>query len=104
MKIVYSAQNIAVVGIYKSILEGNGIGCRIRNEFLTAAMGELPPIECWPQLCVEDEDYPEALRVLEEALSPTETGSWRCGSCGEEVEGGFGECWKCGSARPSLEK
>jgi hypothetical protein len=100
MKSVYSAPNIAVVGIYKSILEGNGIRCWLKNEFLSAAMGELPPIECWPQLCVDDEDYTEAQRVLAEAISPGETIPWRCPSCGEEIEGEFCECWKCGKERP----
>jgi len=34
--------------------------------------------------------------------SPSEAGlasPWRCAACGEEIEGQFRECWKCGSAR-----
>lgn len=103
MKTVYSAPNISLVSVFRSILEGSGVSCLIRNEYLTAGMGELPPIECWPQLCVEDEDFPEAKRIVEEALSVKEMTPWRCCSCGEEMEGQFTECWKCGKGRPSLE-
>jgi len=69
MKSVYSAANFSLVGVFRSILEGNGIRCWIRNEYLSAGMGELPPIECWPQLCVDDDDFPEAKRIIEEAFS-----------------------------------
>jgi hypothetical protein len=46
MNTVYSAANISLVGVFQSILEGDGIRCRIRNEYLSAGMGELPTIEC----------------------------------------------------------
>ena len=98
---VYSAPNIALVSIFRSILEGHGIKCRVKNEFLSAGLGDIPPIECWPQLCVEEHDLREARRLVAEALAP-ETGataSWKCGTCGEDVEGQFSHCWKCGKAR-----
>jgi ABC-type ATPase with predicted acetyltransferase domain len=64
-------------------------------------MGELPPFECWPQLCVEDDDFWEAKRIVEEAFSAKEMIAWKCDSCGEEIEGQFTECWKCGESRHS---
>jgi len=100
MKTVYSASNISFVSIYRSILAGHGIRCRIRNEFLSAGMGELPPIECWPQLCVDDDDYEEAKRIVEDALNEKDTAAWTCDACGEELEGQFSECWNCGTSRP----
>ncbi len=100
MKTVYSAQNIALVSIFQNILEGSGIKCWIKNEFLSAGVGEIPPIEGWPQLCVDDDDYEEAKRIVEEALSTREMTSWKCDSCGEEIEGQFTECWNCGKNRP----
>ncbi|MBI4634263.1 MAG: DUF2007 domain-containing protein [Deltaproteobacteria bacterium] len=101
MKTVYSAQNIALVSLMKNILDGCGIECRIKNEFLSGAVGELPPIECWPQICVNDEKFPEASRIVEEALSSEtdEMIGWKCKSCGEEIEGQFTECWSCGKSR-----
>lgn len=101
MKTVYSASNVSLVSIIQNVLHGHGIRCWLKNEFLSAGMGELPPIECWPQLCVHDEDFSEAKRIVEEALTPQETASWKCDSCGEVHEGQFTECWKCGKDRPS---
>lgn len=104
MKPVYSASNISFVSIFQNILEGHGIRCRIRNEFLSAGSGEIPPIECWPQLCVDDDDFPDAKLIVENALSAEEMPAWKCASCGEESEGQFTECWKCGESRPSSDR
>jgi hypothetical protein len=97
---VYSAPNITMVSIFRSILEGHGIACRVKNEFISAGVGDIPPIECWPQLCVEEKDLPEAERIVAEALAPDREsfGTWKCQACGEEVEGQFSHCWKCGKA------
>jgi hypothetical protein len=103
MKTVYSANNISLVSIFQNMLEGHGIRCWIKNEFLYVGMGELPPIECWPQLCVDDDDYAEAKRIVEEALSVEEMTAWKCDSCGEEIEGQFTECWKCGNSRSAAD-
>jgi hypothetical protein len=85
----------------KNILDGRGIECWIKNEFLAGAGGGLPPIECWPQLCVNDETFSEASRIIEEAPS-SETDAmkgWKCKSCGEAIEEQFTECWNCGKSR-----
>jgi len=100
MKTVYSAPNISLVSIFRSVLEEHGINCWIKNEYLSAGAGEIPPIECWPQLCVEDDAFLEAQRIVDEALTVKVTAPWTC-ACGEELEGQFTECWKCGSSRPS---
>jgi len=99
MKTVYSASNISIVSIFQNILEGYGSRCWVKNEFLHAAIGEMPPIECWPQLCVDDKDYEEAKRIVDEALSERDLPVWICDSCGENIEGQFSECWNCGKSR-----
>jgi len=101
MKTVYSASNTSFVSIFQNILEGHGIRCWIKNEFLSAGIGELPPIECWPQLCVDDDDFSEAKRIVSEALSVEVMTAWNCDTCGEAIEGQFTECWKCGKSRHS---
>ena len=99
-KTVYSAANISLVSIFKNILEGRGIKCWIKHEALLAGIGELPPIETWPQLCVENDDYSEAKRIVEEALAAKDINiAWKCDSCGEVIEGQFTECWNCGKSR-----
>jgi lambda repressor-like predicted transcriptional regulator len=100
MKTVYSSSTISIVSIFQNILEGHGISCWIKNEFISAGIGQIPPIECWPQLCVDDGDFSEAERIVAEALAVKESAAWKCDSCGEEIEGQFTECWKCGSSRP----
>jgi len=99
MKTVYSAPNLSLVSIVEAILAEEGIKCWIRNQYLFAGMGEIPPIECWPQLCVDDADYPSADRIVKDALAEKEMPNWRCACCGEELEGQFTECWKCGTSR-----
>jgi hypothetical protein len=100
MPTVYSAPNITLVSIIRSLLERHGINCWVENEFISAGMGDIPPIECWPQLCVEENDLPEATRVVAMALAPETQAAWRCETCGEEIEGQFAQCWKCGRSGP----
>lgn len=88
--------------LLKELLEGEGIACLLRNEELFAAMGEIPFIECLPELwVVDDEVYPRARVLLEGWLQADEhkAESWVCPGCGERLEGQFGACWKCGRAR-----
>ena len=86
----------------KSLLESSKIECIIRNQLLAGAIGEIPPIECWPEVWImHDEDYTEAMDIINSAtVSHTDTNSfWRC-TCGETIEGQFSACWACGSERP----
>ncbi|MDX2426533.1 MAG: DUF2007 domain-containing protein, partial [Cycloclasticus sp.] len=47
---VFSAQDFIEVAFWRNYLEQQDIACQIRNEYLTGAAGEMPPIECWPEL------------------------------------------------------
>ena len=91
----------AEAGLIKELLEREGIVCLIRNEQLFAALGEIPFLECLPELwLVDDEVWPRAKLLLDSWLK-NETGglSWTCPSCGETLEGQFGACWNCGTQR-----
>lgn len=103
MKKLYSAQNPLTISHLKNILESGGIRCAVKNLYLASAVGELPPIECWPELwVVDDARYAEARAVLERTLAPLRVVAepWTCKNCGVEIEGQFTECWKCGRSRP----
>ena len=39
------------------MLETAGIACEIRNDRLAGALGEIPFVECWPELWVVDNIY-----------------------------------------------
>ena len=103
MKKLHTAPDPLVISHLKNILESGGISCAVKNSYLSAAVGELPPIECWPELWVlDDARLDEAREVLEKMLAPLRSVSvpWTCRKCGVEVEGQFSECWSCGSSRP----
>ena len=103
MKNIYSAQDPLMVGHLKNVLESHGIESVIRNMDLFSLAGEIPPIECWPELwVVDDARYAEAQAIIRETLSPLVSVKkpWKCSRCGEEIEGQFAGCWNCGNSRP----
>ncbi len=101
MRDVFVHQDHARVGFYKSVLDDAGIATFVRNENGNY-MAQVPLPLMDPVLCVvNDEDYDEAMRLLEpiyyEKL-PT-AADWHCAKCGEEVPGAFDACWHCGELR-----
>ena len=54
------------VNLLKGLLEQEGIPCLIKNEYLSIAMGDLPPAECFQELWLLDvDDYPHAREIWE---------------------------------------
>ena len=91
-----------MIGHLKNVLATFNIECITKNYELSSAAGELPPIECWPELwVVDDHQQAEAAAILKKTLAPLKAvkKSWYCAGCGEEIEGQFSECWKCGRSR-----
>lgn len=102
MKRVYCAKDPLMVGHLRNVLALHGIECVTRKLDLTTGAGELPPVECWPELwIIDDERLPEAEAILRKALAPMKAVRklWTCSGCGEQIEGQFSECWKCGRER-----
>jgi hypothetical protein len=96
-KIGGSIDNVAI-GYIVSMLEQADIEFVIRNQYLSGALGELPVMECWPEIwIVNDTDYEEAMEIARVATATLtdQDGSWQC-RCGESNEGQFASCWKCG--------
>lgn len=92
-----------MAGHVKSLLEEDGIHCLIKNEALSGAIGEIPPIECWPEVWItDDDDYDRAKAIIENLLEDAQTIKlpWLC-ECGEEIEGQFYACWHCGREKPA---
>ena len=96
------AESLALIGHYRNALEQEGIACIIKNELLAGALGEVPFLECLPELWVlRDGDAARAERLIAELRLPAVTGpSWRCPQCGEDNDAGFGACWSCGAIAP----
>ena len=101
MKRVYGSHDRLLVGFLHELLTSRGIDCVVRNDFLGGGAGELPPNECWPELwVVDDGDWPQARRLVDEQLAQAEAPPWRCPGCGETIEGQFARCWHCGREAP----
>ncbi len=97
MKRVYRAASLVQVAHIRNLLLAAGIDSEIRNQYLAGAIGELPMMETWPQLVVEEADEPRALRVIERAAAPAVGEPWVCENCGERLEPQFTNCWRCGA-------
>ena len=100
MKKVYSSALLTIVENVKNVLELNEIRCVLKNQYLSAALGDIPPIECWPQLWVADEDVERALQIIDLSVDKeSPQGKWVCPKCKEKLEAQFTECWNCGTTR-----
>ena len=97
MKRVFSSWNLAAVHHARNVLDAAGIRAVVKNEYLSSAMGELPPAECEAQIWVlEDADLARAEEVLR--WSPPAGPDWTC-ECGETLGAQFSQCWRCGAYR-----
>jgi hypothetical protein len=99
MKRVYRAASLIQVAHARNLLVTAGIECEIRNQYLAGAMGELPLLETWPEVLVQDDDEARSLQILERAAAPAKGEPWVCDACGERLEPQFTTCWRCGSGR-----
>jgi hypothetical protein len=95
---VYTAESIVEIAHLRNVLEADGIACIVRNERLSGALGEIPFVECWPELWILESGYALRARELIESArrGATERGpDWKCERCGEVVEAQFDDCWRC---------
>lgn len=101
MKKVYGSDNSIEIAQLRSLLEASHIACITRNDFLQGAAGELPVMECWPELWVIENSQHEHARTLIEAflLSASRGNAWDCAQCAERIDAPFSQCWRCGTER-----
>lgn len=99
MRRLAQAPNLAIATLWADALRAQGVSASIQREFLAAAAGQLPPDQCLPEVWVdEDEHFERAEQLLAELRQPLQR-RWHC-VCGELVEGGFEQCWRCGAMMP----
>lgn len=101
MKCVYSHDNPFLVFNIRNILENNGIDCLVKNDIISSAAGEVPPISVWPEVwIINDNDLKKSEKLIDNAIhgDPTLT-SWFCLKCGETNAPAFELCWYCGNDR-----
>ena len=101
MKRVCSSELLAEIGHYRNLLEQAGIACVVKHEQLCGGLGEIPFIDCLPELWViRDEELPRATQLLEaQRADPGFVAPpWNCRACGQPNEGHFALCWSCGAS------
>jgi len=98
MRKVHTADSIIEIAHLRNVLEQAGIACIVRNERLGGVVGEIPFVECWPELWVlRNGDALQARGLIDtvRAASSVPHPDWICAECGERVEGQFDACWRC---------
>ena len=104
MRKVHTAESTIEIAHLRNLLECEGITCIVRNDRLAGVIGEIPFVECWPELWVTEPG--QALRargLIEQALRPRPAGNdWTSAGCGEHMGAQFSDCWRCaGAAEPA---
>ena len=100
MKLVYTHPSLIVVAQARASLEQQGIQTQIHNQYAAGAIGELAPIDAWPELWVlRDRDEELARRLVDQAMSSEDEPDWTCKSCENPSPGSFERCWSCGRDR-----
>ncbi len=99
MRRLAQAPNLAIATLWVHALREDGIAASVQREYLGAAAGQLPPDQCLPEVWIDDETQFELARGLLRGLQQRPQRQWHCG-CGEFVEGGFEQCWRCGAMMP----
>jgi hypothetical protein len=105
MKRVWSGASLHDTTHFKNLLEHAGIDCLIKNRELGGGLGDLPVLDCAPELWVlRDAQEPEAVALLREALAERAGAPhWCCSRCGERNEAQFAACFNCGTAAEPAE-
>lgn len=105
MKQLHIARHAPEAHLVKGYLESHGIAAVVRGEYLTSGWGDLPMDVCsvWVS---DDRQYERAHALLVAFLHgdparELRSRNWRCPKCGEQLEGQFTACWKCGTHRPA---
>lgn len=107
MKLVHTAKHAAEAHLIKGFLESLGIQALVRGEYLTSGWGELPVDLCSVWI-TDDAQFDRANELLIDFLKGTfarrfSGERWACPQCGEQLEGQFTACWKCGTPRAGAE-
>lgn len=95
MKLIYTHPNRLIVENIKNVLENAGLKVQLQNQYAGGGVGELAPIDAWPEVWLERErDELQANALIEKIKTDAES-EWQCSNCGETNAGSFEVCWSC---------
>ena len=95
MKLLYTNENSLILENCRNCISSEGIEVEIRNEFASGGVGELSPMQTWPELWVDESDYDRAKAIVDNLMHVQLGQIWTCRRCGEENESTFEVCWHC---------
>ncbi len=101
MKRVYQSADSARIALVRALLEEAGMTSALLNTGMGGVVGHMPVTQALPELWVAEEHEAAALQLVEQFESgPPESEpigeAWVCPTCGEQQDGLFTRCWKCG--------
>ena len=100
MKLIFTHPSLIVVTQAQASLEQQGIASVIHNQYAAGAIGELAPIDAWPELWVSrDRDEELARHLVNQAMSAEHEPDWPCPQCSNANPDSFESCWSCGQNR-----
>ena len=83
-------------------LKAGGMQAHITGEYLSGAIGELPPTEVIGVWLLQEQHTDRARSIIDDfeasRLLPAE--DWHCANCQEVLGREFGACWNCGTGKP----
>ena len=94
------APNIAIAALWVDALQQAGFAASVQRYFLGSVAGELPPDQCLPEGWLTHDHEEAKAKELLHGLQNLPQRRWLC-ACGEMVEGGFEQCWQCGTDMPT---
>lgn len=102
MPLIYRAANLVEAQLIVDELRAGGMLARITGNFLSGAIGELPPTDVIGVWLEEPRHRERARAVIDEyeASRLQALADWQCPQCQEMVGDAFGACWQCGLHRP----
>lgn len=97
MKKVYSTEILANAWNIRNVLQQHDIEAEVRNENLFSVSGEVPFIECMPEVWVQTLYAARAEQIIAQTQGPAEEEGpdWHCLACGESNASNFAVCWNC---------
>jgi len=105
MKLLMRCEHAIAAAHYAGALRAAGIDCEVRNTTLSGALGEIPFLECAPQVWIRNAlDEARARELITQLRSPVAGDPWICEKCGEVLEPQFSQCWNCGAGRPETSR
>ena len=99
MRKLVQAPNIVVAKLWADMLSQAGMAATVQRYFLSGIAGDLPPDQCLPEVWVTHDHQEASAKVMLHDLQNLPQRQWTC-RCGEWVEGGFEQCWSCGTEMP----